>query len=175
MKKTLLLLLALVSTVALAAFELGKVDAIIYHSKKGTEAAKTLALYLNKVYGKKYTLKAAKAAGSAAGIYVGLPAPGVKNPAADDREYCVLHVDDSKLFLYGNAKYKCDMFAVSALRLNSGRSPNVLLPGGVSPPEFLRSSAKLSSLFRALCNAMCFCSFVVVDFVLMNLFFFRKK
>ena len=113
MKKTLLLLLALVSTVALAAFELGKVDAIIYHSKKGTEAAKTLALYLNKVYGKKYTLKAAKAAGSAAGIYVGLPAPGVKNPAGDDREYCVLHVDGNKLFLYGNDKYKCDLFAVS--------------------------------------------------------------
>ena len=40
-----------------AAFELGRDDAVIYHSKVNKLAANEMSVLLNKVFGKKYTVK----------------------------------------------------------------------------------------------------------------------
>ena len=56
-KKILMLMSAVLVSVSVSAFELGKSNATIWHTKKSAEHAKVLQQYLGKVFGKKYTLK----------------------------------------------------------------------------------------------------------------------
>ena len=59
MKKHLMISALLCCTVIASAFELGKSDAVIYYNARNKSYAAELGTYLNKVFGKKYTLKAA--------------------------------------------------------------------------------------------------------------------
>ena len=57
LKQLLLSVCALLISLSAAAFELGKNNATIWHTKKSADQAKVLQQYLGKVFGKKYTLK----------------------------------------------------------------------------------------------------------------------
>ena len=117
MKKLLIFMLTL-TTVALAAFEIGKSDAVIYHTKTNANAAKRLAAYLHRVFGKNYTVKAYnyRRMPTAPGIYIGISHPAFKGktPASADKEFCALHATETQLFLLGNdsRRLKGSLFAV---------------------------------------------------------------
>ena len=114
-----------------AAFELGKDDAVIYHSKVNKVAANEMSLLLNKVFGKKYTVKSlSKAEFDKPGIYVGFAAPGQKySIPADKKEFIGTYADDTRLFLWGNDKenLKGSAFAVFDFVLYNNRVTKVTL------------------------------------------------
>ena len=60
MKKHLIVSALLLCSVIASAFELGKSDDVIYCNAKNQVYAKELSFYLNKVFGKNYTLKVVK-------------------------------------------------------------------------------------------------------------------
>ena len=99
--KSLSIILAAALSLPLCAYEIGAKDAVIFHSKKSASSARELRTFLNKVFGKKYTLKLYKNS-DAPGIYVGIPAKGVKVDHPIEKEYCVLHSEKERLFIYGN-------------------------------------------------------------------------
>ena len=106
------------TAVTLHGFELGKNDATIYFNKKNRRAAEEMAHFLNRVYGKKYTTALFKASDAKkAGIFVGIVPANTKFdlPAEKYKEYCVTHITDKQIFLFGNdgARLQGTYFAVS--------------------------------------------------------------
>ena len=100
-----LILLAAAAVLPLFGYEIGSKDAVIYYSPKNASSARELRSFLIKVFGKKYTLTAYKNS-DAPGIYVGVPAPGVKICYPAEKEYCVLHSEKERLFIFGNDSKK---------------------------------------------------------------------
>ena len=106
MKITRTILLCIASAAALCgySFELGKTDAVIYYSKQYKNAADELAGYLNRIYGKNYTVVQGDSRKTdAPGIYLGVAPAGVKfkDPAAN-KLYIRRWADNTRLFLFGN-------------------------------------------------------------------------
>ena len=100
--KTLLFFISAVAICsAAAAFELGKSDAVIYYNAKNQIYAKELSFYLNKVFGKKYTLKVVKKVSSLPGIFVGFPRKGDKINVPEEKEFTAISAAGNQLFIYG--------------------------------------------------------------------------
>ena len=112
--------LTLITAVAIgataAAFELGKDNAVIYHSKVNALAAKEMSVLLNKVFGKKYTVKLlTKDDFRKPGIYVGFAAPGQKYTIpAGKKEFIGTFADDKRVFIWGNDNEKLKGSAFAA-------------------------------------------------------------
>ena len=92
-KKILMLMSAVLVSVSVSAFELGKSNATIWHTKKSAEHAKVLQQYLGKVFGKKYTLKLYKKNAQVPGIFVGIQQPNAKLNVDMDRDFTVIHTE----------------------------------------------------------------------------------
>ena len=87
----------------LQAFELGKTDMEIFHVRENARAAAELGDYLNRVYGRKYTLrKFTEGDRTKPGIFVGVRPEGVKIEVDEKKEFCGRHVTDTQLYLFGN-------------------------------------------------------------------------
>ena len=102
-------------TVIASAFELGKSDAVIYYNARNKNYAAELGTYLNKVFGKKYTLKAADKISDLPGIFVGFPREADKINVPEEKEFTVVSAAGNQLFIYGrdNRHLSCTGYAVS--------------------------------------------------------------
>ena len=89
MKKTILFAALCCMTLAASAFELGKSDAVIYCNQANQAHAKELSYYLNKVFGKKYTVKTVKNVSAQPGIFVGFPRKADKINVPEEKEFTV--------------------------------------------------------------------------------------
>ena len=84
-------------------FVLGSKDMDIYFAKDRQALAAELAGYLQRIYGKEYTLKVfAPGDGAKPGIFVGIRPAGVKLTVNEKKEFCGKHVNGSQLYLFGN-------------------------------------------------------------------------
>ena len=115
MKRYLIVSALLVCSVIASAFELGKSDAVIYYNAPNQVYAKELSFYLNKVFGKKYTLKAADKISDLPGIFVGFPREADKINVPEEKEFTVVSAAGNQLFIYGrdNKHLNCTGYAVS--------------------------------------------------------------
>ncbi|MBQ9338338.1 MAG: DUF4838 domain-containing protein [Lentisphaeria bacterium] len=88
---------------SLYAFELGKADMNIYHAKDDRQPAAEAGRYLNRVFGKEYTVRPfTQADRGKPGIFIGIRPAGVKIEADEKKEFCGKHVTDTQLYLFGN-------------------------------------------------------------------------
>ena len=99
LKQLLLFVCALLITVSAAAFELGKSNATIWHTKKSAEQAKVLQQYLGKVFGKKYSLKLYKKGAHLPGIFVGIQQPNANLNVDMERDFTVIHSEKDKVYI----------------------------------------------------------------------------
>ncbi|MBQ9089332.1 MAG: DUF4838 domain-containing protein [Lentisphaeria bacterium] len=115
MKKSWLTGLVLCCTVIASAFEVGKSDAVIYYNARNKAHAEELGFYLNKVFGKKYTLKAVKKVSSLPGIFVGFQRKGDKINVPEEKEFTAISAAGNQLFIYGrdNKYLNCTGYAVA--------------------------------------------------------------
>ncbi|MBE6391311.1 MAG: DUF4838 domain-containing protein [Lentisphaerae bacterium] len=117
MKIKSLLIFAVVIAVSAtaAAFELGKKDAVIYYNARNKAYAEELSFYLNKIFGKKYTLKAVKKISALPGIFVGLKPKQDKINVPADKEFTAISAYGDQLFIYGrdNRYLDCTGYAVA--------------------------------------------------------------
>ena len=117
MKKYLLISGAVLMSVAVSAFELGKQPANIYYNRINTRPALEMSQLLGKVFAKKYKMVQLKKADfSKPGIYIGYEAPGVKySIPADKKEFIATFADNDRIFIWGNDKenLKGTAFAVA--------------------------------------------------------------
>ncbi len=102
LKQLLLSVCALLITLSAAAFELGKNNATIWHTKKSVDQAKVLQQYLGKVFGKKYTLKLYKNGAHLPGLFVGIQQPNANLKVDMERDFTVIHSGKDKVYIYGN-------------------------------------------------------------------------
>ncbi len=104
MKATKVIFLCLAAVFAFCgySFELGKSDAVIYYSRQYAASANELAIYLNRIYGRKYTAVPYKGKTDAPGIYLGVIPASLKLNVPPKRLYIVRYADNKRLFLYGN-------------------------------------------------------------------------
>ena len=101
MKKYLIVTVLLVCSVVASAFELGKSDAVIYYNAQNQVYAKELSFYLNKVFGKKYTLKSVKKITAQPGIFVGFQPKQDKINVPEEKEFTAISAAGNQLFIYG--------------------------------------------------------------------------
>ena len=101
MKRYLIVSALLVCSVIASAFELGKSDAVIYYNAPNQVYAKELSFYLNKVFGKKYTLKAVKNISNLPGIFVGFQPKQDKINVPEEKEFTAISAAGNQLFIYG--------------------------------------------------------------------------
>ena len=129
-KKILLLISAVLVSVSVSAFELGKSAATIWHTKKSAAQAKVLQGYLSKVFGKKYTLKLYKSGAHQPGIFVGIQHPGADLKVDMERDFTVIHSEKDKVYIYGNdtGKLTGTAYAVAAF-LEKHAGVRFLWPG----------------------------------------------
>jgi len=115
MKKHLIVGALMCCTIIASAFELGKNDAVIYCNTKNLNSAKELSFYLNKVFGKKYTVKAVKKAPALPGIFVGFQRKGDKVNVPEEKEFTAISASGNQLFIYGreNKYLNCTGYAVA--------------------------------------------------------------
>ncbi|MBO5823293.1 MAG: DUF4838 domain-containing protein, partial [Lentisphaeria bacterium] len=115
MKKQLIISALLCCTVIASAFELGKSDAVIYYNARNKNHAAELGTYLNKVFGKKYTLKAATKVSNLPGLFVGFQRKADKINVPEEKEFTAVSVDGNQLFIYGrdNKFLNCTGYAVA--------------------------------------------------------------
>ena len=115
MKKSLITALLVCTAVIASAFELGKSDAVIYYNAKNKAHAAELQNYLQKVFGKKYTLKAVAKASDLPGIFVGIPRSADKINVPEEKEFTVVSAAGNQLFIYGrdNQYLNCTGYAVA--------------------------------------------------------------
>jgi prepilin-type processing-associated H-X9-DG protein len=115
MKKHLIVGALMCCTIIASAFELGRNDAVIYCNTKNLNSAKELSFYLNKVFGKKYTVKAVKKASALPGIFVGLKPKQDKINVPADKEFTAVSAYGDQLFIYGrdNRYLDCTGYAVA--------------------------------------------------------------
>ena len=102
LKKFLLFGSAMLISLSAFAFELGKNDANIWHTKKSAAQAKVLQDYLSKVFGKKYSLKLFKSGKHLPGIFVGIRQPGAALKVDMERDFTVIHSEKDRVYIYGN-------------------------------------------------------------------------
>ena len=88
-------------------FELGRTDATIYYLPENKLPATEMTGYLNRVFGRKYTLKKFTPADrTKPGIFIGVRPEGVNIGADEKKEFCGRHVTDTQLYLFGNRDAK---------------------------------------------------------------------
>ena len=114
-KSLLLFIAAVVFCPTAAAFELGKADAVIYCNAVNQAYANELSFYLNKVFGKKYTVKTVKQVSALPGIFVGFRRKGDKIDVPEEKEYTAISAAGDQLFIYGrdNKYFNCTGYAVA--------------------------------------------------------------
>ena len=100
MRKHLICALLLCTVIA-SAFELGKSDAVIYTNDKNLACAKELSFYLNKVFGKKYTIESVKNISAKPGIFVGFQPKQDKIDVPEEKEFTAISAAGDQLFIYG--------------------------------------------------------------------------
>ena len=100
MRKHLICALLLCTVIA-SAFELGKSDAVIYTNAKNLACAKELSFYLNKVFGKKYTIESVKNISAKPGIFVGFQPQQDKIDVPEEKEFTAISAAGDQLFIYG--------------------------------------------------------------------------
>ena len=84
-------------------FVLGEADTAVFYPKQYEKLAAEAAGYMTQVFGKKFTPKAYTAADKdKPGIFIGIRPAGVKVDVDESKEYCVRHVGNSRLYLFGN-------------------------------------------------------------------------
>ena len=115
MKKSIVAALLVCSAVLASAFELGKSDAVIYYNAKNKVYAAELQNYLQKVFGKKYTMKAVTKVSGLPGIFVGFPRKADQINVPEEKEYTAISVAGNQLFIYGrdNQYLNCTGYAVA--------------------------------------------------------------
>ena len=129
-KKFLLLCSAVLISISVSAFELGKNDATIWHTKKSAAQAKVLQEFLSRVFGKKYTLKSYKNGKHLPGIFVGIQQPKADLKVDMERDFTVIHAEKDKVYIYGNdtGKLTGTAYAVAAF-LEKHAGVRFLWPG----------------------------------------------
>ncbi len=115
MKKHLIVSALLLCSVIASAFELGKSDDVIYCNAKNQVYAKELSFYLNKVFGKNYTLKVVKGISDLPGIFVGFQRKEDKINVPEEKEFTAISAAGKQLFIYGrdNKHLNCTGYAVA--------------------------------------------------------------
>ena len=98
-KQLLLFSCALLISVSASAFELGKKNATIWHTKESKAQAEVLQKYLGKVFGKKYTLKLYSKGEHLPGLFVGIPQKDAKLNVDMDRDFTVIHSEKDKVYI----------------------------------------------------------------------------
>ena len=114
--KSLITIVAVVAFgLTASAFELGKTDAVIYCNKVNATAAAEVSSLLNKVFGKKYTLKSVKKITAQPGIFVGFQPKQDKINVPADKEFTAISAYGDQLFIYGrdNRYLDCTGYAVA--------------------------------------------------------------
>ena len=92
-----------VQTAPKAGFKLGDRNMNVYFAKDRQALAAEMVGYLNRIYGKKFTLRPYTAAdASKPGIFVGIRPAGVQFVVDEKKEFCGKHVTATQLFLFGN-------------------------------------------------------------------------
>ena len=107
MRKHLICALLLCAVIA-SAFELGKSDAVIYSNAKNLACAKELSFYLNKVFGKKYTIESVKNISAKPGIFVGFQPKQDKIDVPEEKEFTAISAAGDQLFIYGRTNKYID-------------------------------------------------------------------
>ena len=130
LKHFLLLTCAMLISVSASAFELGKSNANIWHTKKSAAQAKVLQEYLTKVFGKKYSLKLYKSGNHLPGIFVGIQQSKADLKVDMERDFTVIHSEKDKVYIYGNdtGKLTGTAYAVAAF-LEKHAGVRFLWPG----------------------------------------------
>ena len=88
------------------AFELGKNNATIWHTRKSAVHARELQSFLSRVFGKKYTLKLSKGNNKMPGIFVGIQPTSLTLDVQADKDYTVIHAAGEQLYIFGNDSHK---------------------------------------------------------------------
>ena len=101
-KHLLLSVCAMLISVSAFAYELGKSNATIWHTKKSAAQAKVLQEYLSKVFGKKYSLKLYRKGAQLPGLFVGIQQPNADLKVDMERDFTVIHTEKDKVYIYGN-------------------------------------------------------------------------
>ena len=130
LKHLLLSVCAMLISVSAFAYELGKSNATIWHTKKSAAQAKVLQTYLSKVFGKNYALKLYTKGAHLPGIFVGIPQPKADLKVDMERDFTVIHSEKDKVYVYGNdtAKLTGTAYAVAAF-LEKHAGVRFLWPG----------------------------------------------
>ena len=115
MKKRVIVAMLLSIGIAVSAFELGKSDAVIYCNKKNQVYAVELQTYLQKVFGKKYTVKPVAKASALPGIFVGFKNKSDKINVPEEKEFTAISVKGDQVFIYGkeDKEINCTGYAVA--------------------------------------------------------------
>lgn len=115
MKKSIIASALCCIAIVASAFELGKSDAVIYYNAKNQAHARELSFYLNKVFGKNYTVKKVNKVSSLPGIFVGFPRKADKVNVPAEKEFTAISAAGDQLFIYGrdNQYLNCTGYAVA--------------------------------------------------------------
>ena len=130
LKHLMLSVCAMLISVSAFAYELGKSNATIWHTKKSAAQAKVLQTYLAKVFGKNYALKLYTKGAHLPGIFVGIQQPEADLKVDMERDFTVIHSEKDKVYVYGNdsAKLTGTAYAVAAF-LEKHAGVRFLWPG----------------------------------------------